>query len=116
MDQLQASLTFEKDENCVSEDSQGKLPVFNSKVGSGTSEELIKRNVCTGKTPCMIPDTLGPVEPLPEYLGQAEDNEEAAWDLQGLVFNDDDIGWCTVTSWLGSRSWDEYHILCPSGV
>ncbi len=91
-DQSQASFNFEKDKNCVSEDNQGKLPVFNFKAGSGSFEELIKRNICTGRTSCMIPDTLGPVEPLPEYLGQAEDNEEAAWDLQGLVFYDDDIG------------------------
>ncbi len=26
------------------------------------------------------------VEALPEYLKHAKDNEEAAWDLQGLVF------------------------------
>ena len=30
----------------------------------------------------VIPDTIGPVEPVPKYLESAEDNEEAAWDLQ----------------------------------
>jgi hypothetical protein len=39
------------------------------------------------------------VEALPEYLCHAKDNEEAAWDLQGLVFQDDDLGWCTITDW-----------------
>jgi hypothetical protein len=40
-----------------------------------------------------FPATLGPVETVPKYLEEAEDNEEAAWDLQGLVFHDDDMGW-----------------------
>ena len=39
------------------------------------------------------------VEALPEYLRHAKDNEEAAWDLQGLVFHDDELGWCTITDW-----------------
>jgi hypothetical protein len=114
-DQSQASFSFEKDEDSVSETSQRNLPVFKFnvgseksqrnlpvfkfKVGSGSSEELIIDDSCTGNISYMIPDTLGLVEQLPEYLEQAEDNEEAAWDLQGLVFNDDDIGWCTVTGW-----------------
>ena len=85
--------------NVGSEKSQRNLPVFKFKVGSGSSEELIIDDNCTGNISYMIPDTLGLVEQLPEYLEQAEDNEEAAWDLQGLVFSDDDIGWCTVTGW-----------------
>ncbi len=39
------------------------------------------------------------VEALPEHLRHAKDNEEAAWDLQGLVFQDDELGWCTSTDW-----------------
>jgi hypothetical protein len=39
------------------------------------------------------------VEALPEYLCHAKDNEESAWDLQGLVFHDDELGWCTITDW-----------------
>jgi hypothetical protein len=98
-DQLELSPVFEKEKNGTSGKSQEKLPVFNFKIGPGSPEEVKSGNICTGNTSCTIPDTLGPVESLPEYLGQAEDNEEAAWDLQGLVFNDDDIGWCTVTGW-----------------
>jgi hypothetical protein len=39
------------------------------------------------------------VEALPEYLCHAKDNEETAWDLQGLVFQDDELGWCQITDW-----------------
>jgi hypothetical protein len=49
----------------------------------------------------VMPDSLGPVESLPEYLERLEGNEEAAWDLQGIIFHDEDMGWCTsiVTGW-----------------
>ncbi len=36
---------------------------------------------------------------MPEYLGQAADNEDTAHDLQGMLFEDKDIGWCEVTGW-----------------
>jgi hypothetical protein len=39
------------------------------------------------------------VEALPEYLHHAKDSEESAWDLQGLIFHDDELGWCTITDW-----------------
>jgi hypothetical protein len=39
------------------------------------------------------------MESLPEYLVTAEDNEESAWDIQGLVFHDDALGWCKITGW-----------------
>jgi hypothetical protein len=52
-------------------------------------------NNCT----VLLPDTLGPVESLPEYLGSARDNEESAWDLQGLIFHDEDLGWCKISDW-----------------
>jgi hypothetical protein len=29
----------------------------------------------------------------------ASRNEKTAWDLQGLVFQDDELGWCTITDW-----------------
>jgi hypothetical protein len=44
-------------------------------------------------------DSLGPVESLPEYMERLEDNEEAAWDLQGMIFSDGDLGWCIITGW-----------------
>ena len=44
-------------------------------------------------------DSLGPVEAVPEYLEHAEDNEETAWSIQGLIFHDDEKGWCIVTGW-----------------
>jgi hypothetical protein len=37
-------------------------------------------------------DSLGPVEALPEYMERLEDNAEAAWDLQGMIFSDEDLG------------------------
>ena len=39
------------------------------------------------------------MDSIPKYLESAEDTEETAWDLQGLVFHDDELGWCTVTGW-----------------
>jgi hypothetical protein len=40
-----------------------------------------------------------PTEALPGYLVMAEDNEESAWDIQGLVFYDDVLGWSKITGW-----------------
>jgi hypothetical protein len=42
---------------------------------------------------------FGPVEALPDYLKDASDNEETAWSIQGMIFRDDDFGWCEVTGW-----------------
>ena len=39
------------------------------------------------------------MEPIPEYLEHAVDTEEAAWDIQGLVFDDKELGRCEVTDW-----------------
>jgi hypothetical protein len=39
------------------------------------------------------------VEVSPEYLACAEDTEESAWDIQGMVFQDDDMDWCMITGW-----------------
>ncbi len=36
-------------------------------------------------------DSLGPVESLPGYMERLEDNEESAWDLQGMIFSDGDL-------------------------
>jgi hypothetical protein len=47
----------------------------------------------------VVPDSLGPVELIPGYLVTAKNDEETAWDLQGLIFNDEDLGWCMVTGW-----------------
>ncbi len=41
----------------------------------------------------------GPVESLPGYLEHATDTDEAAWDIQGIVFEDKEVGWCEVTGW-----------------
>ena len=42
---------------------------------------------------------LGLMESVPEYLACAEVTEETAWDLQGLVFYEDELHWCEVTDW-----------------
>jgi hypothetical protein len=42
---------------------------------------------------------FGPVEILPDYLKDASNNEETAWSIQGMIFRDDDFGWCEVTGW-----------------
>jgi hypothetical protein len=41
----------------------------------------------------------GPVECLPGYLEHATDTDESAWDIQGMIFEDKEIGWCEVTGW-----------------
>jgi hypothetical protein len=47
-----------------------------------------------------LPDHLGPTELVPdEQLKAAVDNEETACNLQGMVFYDDELGWCLVTNW-----------------
>jgi hypothetical protein len=47
----------------------------------------------------IVPDSLGPLESLPAYIAIAGDSEETAWDLQGLIFCDDDLGHCQITGW-----------------
>ena len=29
----------------------------------------------------------------------AADTEETAWTIQGMIFQDEDIGWCEITGW-----------------
>jgi hypothetical protein len=41
----------------------------------------------------------GPVECIPGYLEHAADTDESAWDIQGMIFDDKEIGWCEVTGW-----------------
>jgi hypothetical protein len=41
----------------------------------------------------------GPVECLPGYLEHAADTDESAWDIQGMIFEDKEVGWCEVTGW-----------------
>ena len=44
--------------------------------------------------------TLGPTEPISsKELDEAGDNEVTACALQGMVFLDDQLGWCMVTNW-----------------
>ena len=43
---------------------------------------------------------VGPTESIPcQQLDAADDDEATACALQGMVFHDDDLGWCTVTNW-----------------
>jgi hypothetical protein len=43
---------------------------------------------------------IGPTEPLPyQLLRDAADDETTACALQGVVFMDDDLGWCTISNW-----------------
>jgi hypothetical protein len=46
----------------------------------------------------LLPD-FGPIEDLPGFLEFADDCEETAWELHGLIFNDNTLGWCKVTGW-----------------
>ena len=46
----------------------------------------------------LLPD-FGPTEDLPGLLEFAEDCEGTAWELQGVVFKDNILGWCKVTGW-----------------
>ncbi len=66
-------------------------PVIKSIIGDVPTDSLF----VTSTIPC----NLAPVESLPMYLENAEDDEQTAWDLQGLVFEDDQLGWCTITGW-----------------
>jgi hypothetical protein len=87
-DQSKWNFTVEKEKNNVSERTDEKLPVYNDNRQKSV-EELFGKANSTGKTSCMILDSLGPMESLPKYLEHAEDNEERAWDLQGLIFHDE---------------------------
>jgi hypothetical protein len=47
-----------------------------------------------------LPLDIGPVEHVPyERLETAVDDESTACSLQGMVFPDDELGWCFVTNW-----------------
>ena len=41
----------------------------------------------------------GPMEWIPGFLEDATDTEETAWEIQGLLFDDKEMGWCQVTGW-----------------
>jgi hypothetical protein len=60
-------------------------------VENGTGTGIIQSNISD-----LVPRLM---ESLPEYLVTAENNEESAWDIQGLVFYDDVLGWSKISGW-----------------
>jgi hypothetical protein len=85
----------------LDEDFQPESSVGSHVIMQASLVNKYKEKVVTGDRFkfSIVPDSLGPVEPIPAYLAGAKDSEEAAWDLQGLVFADDELGWCTITGW-----------------
>jgi hypothetical protein len=80
------------------------LRLLSENLGACTKEDFRVNNhkvsfqQLTGAS-SITSDSLGPVEVLPEYLERMEDTEEAAWDLQGVIFPDEELGWCIITGW-----------------
>jgi hypothetical protein len=76
------------------------LPVNNDKMDKNPKNALFG-NITGNSIVASVaaPDSLGLLESVPEYLETAEDTEETAWDIQGLVFHDEELNWCTVTGW-----------------
>jgi hypothetical protein len=76
------------------------LPVNNDKMDKNPKNVLFG-NITGNSVGASVaaPDSLGLMESIPEYLETAGDTEETAWDIQGLVFHDDELNWCTVTGW-----------------
>lgn len=72
----------------------GESPMINFK-----KSQKVNFGEITGLSDVPLFDSLGPVETVPEYLEHAEDNEETAWSIQGLIFHDDEKGWCIITGW-----------------
>jgi hypothetical protein len=68
----------------------------NNKTTTGNFSE--KMNLAVPAVPIGI-SGLDLVEVLPEYLIDAADNEETAWTIQGMIFQDEDVGWCKITGW-----------------
>jgi hypothetical protein len=86
--------------NGFSDDDSGDcLPVNNDKKDENSKNVLFGNFTGNSFASVAVPGSLGPVDSIPKYLESAEDTEETAWDLQGLVFHDDELGWCTVTGW-----------------
>jgi hypothetical protein len=84
-----------------SEDVNKKcIPVNNDKMDKNEKNVLFG-NITGNKIVASVaaPDSLGLLESVPEYLEAAEDTEDTAWDIQGLVFHDEELNWCSVTGW-----------------
>ncbi len=94
------SKRFPDEENLLSM-SSGFLDLTSDVKMKTSLVNKFKEKVVTGTCfdPAIVRDSLGPVETLPGYLAIAEDNEDTAWDFQGLIFYDDDLGHCIVTGW-----------------
>ena len=61
---------------------------------------LIKRDTGHSMIYPELSSIIGPTEPLgDEQLANAEDNEYTACALVGLVFMDEELGWCIITNW-----------------
>jgi hypothetical protein len=75
------------------------LPVINFNLGEKPVDDLTGTFNVRSSAPTFVPGLNMAVEELPDYLQNAKDNEESAWDLQGLIFHDDELDWCRITDW-----------------
>ena len=76
------------------------LPVVNFNFGEIPVDDFTSNFSVPSRAPTtIVPGLNMAIEELPGYLQDAKDTEESAWDLQGLVFHDEELGWCTITDW-----------------
>ena len=64
------------------------LPVINFNPEEKPVDDFTGTFNIPSRAPTFVPGLNMAVEELPDYLKSAKDDEESAWDLQGLIFHD----------------------------
>ncbi len=75
------------------------LPVITFNLEEKPVDDFTGTFSIPSSAPIFVPGLNMAVEELSDYLHDAKDNEESAWDLQGLIFHDNELGWCPITDW-----------------
>ena len=102
------NLLVSSSEKCASQ--SGFVVKKENLLGSGSGKtiltpissqpDVITLNTGISNIHLDLPSNLGPTEVISSgELDAASDDEITACRLQGMVFHDDELGWCSVTNW-----------------
>jgi hypothetical protein len=80
--------------------SFGKTEQLSFLTSNNDFEPFSGKRTCSNNFSAALLSNIGPTELIPyEQLGTATDDESSAWMLLGMLFLEDELGWCIVTDW-----------------
>ena len=80
--------------------SFGKTAQLSTFTSNNNFEHFSGKRTCPDNFSTALLSNIGPTEPIPyEQFGTVSDDDSSAWLLLGMLFLEDELGWCIVTDW-----------------